>query len=140
MPLWLISVCVWSSLNTPDSDAGLHALSEEPHPPASQRCGEVLVRVTHTHTPHSVLVAADLYVLGGTDSEEVFNDVWHLNLLSLAWTRLSLTLPKPLYFHDAAFTKVCPRMKASLLLQPDAACEGLDGRHRTLHQHLDLNA
>lgn len=48
-----------------------------------------------------------MYVMGGTDGEEVFSDVWRLDLLSLAWTRLALTLPTPLYFHDAALTKVC---------------------------------
>ncbi|XP_045120096.1 kelch domain-containing protein 10-like [Portunus trituberculatus] len=47
----------------------------------------------------------ELYVLGGTDGEEVFSDMWRLNLVSLAWTKLSLTLPTPLYFHDAALTK-----------------------------------
>lgn len=46
--------------------------------------------------------------MGGTDGNEVFSDVWRLDLLSMAWTRLALTLPTPLYFHDAALTKVVP--------------------------------
>ncbi|XP_071512946.1 kelch domain-containing protein 10-like [Panulirus ornatus] len=47
----------------------------------------------------------ELYVIGGTDGEEVLDDVWKLDLLTLSWTRLSLVLPTPLYFHDAALTQ-----------------------------------
>lgn len=46
----------------------------------------------------------DLYIVGGTDGTEVFDDVWKLDLLSLSWARLALVLPRPLYFHDAAIT------------------------------------
>ncbi|XP_042891089.1 kelch domain-containing protein 10-like [Penaeus japonicus] len=46
----------------------------------------------------------DLYIMGGTDGSEVFDDLWKLDLHSLSWARLSLVLPRPLYFHDAAVT------------------------------------
>ncbi|XP_047500255.1 kelch domain-containing protein 10-like [Penaeus chinensis] len=48
----------------------------------------------------------DLYIIGGTDGTEIFDDVWKLDLHSLSWARLALVLPRPLYFHDAAVTPV----------------------------------
>ncbi|XP_076063379.1 kelch domain-containing protein 10-like [Oratosquilla oratoria] len=48
-------------------------------------------------------LGTDLYVCGGTDDEEVFDDVWRLDLATMTWRRL-FSLPQPLYFHDCAVT------------------------------------
>ncbi|XP_068205572.1 kelch domain-containing protein 10-like [Palaemon carinicauda] len=52
----------------------------------------------------SVQRGADLYVIGGASGDEVFDDIWKLDLLTLTWSRTCLVLPVPLYFHDAAFS------------------------------------
>ncbi|KAK7068074.1 hypothetical protein SK128_013744 [Halocaridina rubra] len=74
------------SLKATKQDPRLHAY------PSPRKCHAAVQRGT------------DLYIIGGADGNEVFDDIWKLNLITLAWSRLDLVTPVPLYFHDAAVT------------------------------------
>ena len=47
-----------------------------------------------------------MYVVGGYNGEEIFGDVWKLNLRTLQWTRLPYDMPQPAYFHSSALQPV----------------------------------
>lgn len=52
---------------------------------------------------HSLAVIGnDCYICGGTNSEAVCSDVWHINLNELKWTLLINRIPYPVYFHAAS--------------------------------------
>lgn len=46
----------------------------------------------------------DVFIYGGYNGEEIFTDVWKLNLNSMQWKRIILRVPMPTYFHSAALT------------------------------------
>ena len=47
----------------------------------------------------------DIFMVGGTNEDQVFADLWSLHLPTLTWTLHSMeALPKPLYFHSAAIS------------------------------------
>ena len=50
--------------------------------------------------------STDVYVCGGYDGEQIFGDLWKINLKSLVWYKLNQDLPLPSYFHSAAITPV----------------------------------
>jgi hypothetical protein len=46
-----------------------------------------------------------VYICGGYNGIEIFNDVWRLELQSLRWTRMvKCSLPCAVYFHSVAIT------------------------------------
>lgn len=52
-------------------------------------------------TPNGVQV----FVVGGTDGQGVFDDVWRLNISDMQWRLMQKTvLPHPLYFHSSTVT------------------------------------
>ena len=49
---------------------------------------------------HSVVqIQETVWIFGGYDGEDVFGDIWQLNMETLQWSRLSRELPVPVYFH-----------------------------------------
>ncbi|KAH8032564.1 hypothetical protein HPB51_026017 [Rhipicephalus microplus] len=75
----------WESLSTtPDPGHGF---------PAKRRC----------HS--SVQYRNSVFVCGGHTGTQVLNDVWRLDLPTLQWRRLHISLPSPVYFHAAAVTE-----------------------------------
>lgn len=44
-----------------------------------------------------------IFITGGFDGENVFNDLWRLELSTMQWTFFeTCSIPKPIYFHSAA--------------------------------------
>lgn len=44
-----------------------------------------------------------MFVFGGHNGEQAFDDLWHLNLSNFQWTLIEMcSLPQPTYFHGAA--------------------------------------
>ncbi|ELU10722.1 hypothetical protein CAPTEDRAFT_90889, partial [Capitella teleta] len=52
----------------------------------------------------------DVFISGGYNGRDVFDDIWHLNLDLMQWMCLSAKIPKPTYFHAAALTPGGDRM------------------------------
>lgn len=54
---------------------------------------------------HSLVHRGEVvFICGGYNGEEIFPDIWQINLRTLAWQRLQAELPQPVYFHSAALT------------------------------------
>jgi len=47
----------------------------------------------------AVQIGEIVWIVGGYDGEEVFGDMWQLNMITHQWSRLRLDLPTPVYFH-----------------------------------------
>lgn len=45
-----------------------------------------------------------VYICGGYNGTEMFDDVWRLGLQSLQWTQMKCSLPHAVYFHSVAVT------------------------------------
>jgi hypothetical protein len=74
---------------------------EAPAPgiPAARRCHGCV------QLPDSEQQETVVYICGGHDGNEIFSDVWRLELQSLQWSRMvSCSLPRPVYFHSVAVT------------------------------------
>ena len=52
------------------------------------------------------IIIIDAYIAGGYDGEKIFGDIWRLCLVSKRWSKLSVVLPEPVYFHSADVTPV----------------------------------
>ncbi|CAG9865367.1 unnamed protein product [Phyllotreta striolata] len=65
--------------------------------PEPRRCHGA-VQITSTSS-------VQLFITGGHDGEDIFNDLWRLDLVTYQWTYFSLCkLPQPTYFHATAAT------------------------------------
>lgn len=65
--------------------------------PAARRCHGAVQLELDSHTV--------VFVAGGYDGEEIFDDLWKLDLNTFQWTRIdSCRLPRPTYFHSTAVT------------------------------------
>ena len=51
-------------------------------------------------------VFADAYMFGGYNGEQMFNDVWRLDMEEMQWKQLSCNLPKSAYFIDLDFCTI----------------------------------
>ncbi|KAK0178737.1 hypothetical protein PV327_007600 [Microctonus hyperodae] len=85
----------WSLLKTHGD------VNNNPWVPGPRRC--------HGSVQYTDPITGDVNVVlsGGYRSDQVYNDVWRLNLRRLQWTclkPLGTTLPRPLFFHSAALT------------------------------------
>lgn len=40
-----------------------------------------------------------VFVMGGSDGEHIFDDIWKFDLTNSCWQRIPVTMPVPLYFH-----------------------------------------
>lgn len=58
-----------------------------------------------------------VYICGGYDGTQIFDDLWEIDLKTLRWRCLPARLPLPVYFHAAAVTRVslARTLKCSLL-------------------------
>ncbi|XP_066285163.1 kelch domain-containing protein 10-like [Branchiostoma lanceolatum] len=45
-----------------------------------------------------------VYICGGYNGWQIFDDIWKLALDTMQWTKLPSTMPEPAYFHAAAIT------------------------------------
>ncbi|XP_023026034.2 scruin like at the midline isoform X1 [Leptinotarsa decemlineata] len=65
--------------------------------PKPRRChGAVQVEINH---------GVQVFITGGHDGENIFNDLWRLDLKTYQWTYFSnCQLPQPTYFHATAVT------------------------------------
>jgi len=45
-----------------------------------------------------------VYITGGHNNTVIFDDIWRFHLPTLEWTRLSMNLPVPSYFHASAIS------------------------------------
>ncbi|XP_033106528.1 kelch domain-containing protein 10-like [Anneissia japonica] len=45
-----------------------------------------------------------IYMCGGHNSSYIYDDLWKLNLETLQWSKLSVSMPVPTFFHSAAIT------------------------------------
>ena len=52
----------------------------------------------------AVQIKETVWIFGGNDGEEVYGDVWQLNLDTRQWTRSTIDLPIPVYFHAMTVT------------------------------------
>ncbi len=90
VPAFNLRESKWEMFRTKGDD-----LLVEPFP-ASRRCHAC---VQDPHNP------AIVFINGGFDDEQAFNDTWKLDLNLLRWTCLqTATLPHRTYFHSAAAT------------------------------------
>jgi len=49
---------------------------------------------------HSAIQIGEIvWIFGGYDGEEVFGDIWRLNMITFQWTKIQIDLPLPVYFH-----------------------------------------
>ena len=48
----------------------------------------------------------DVFLIGGYDNSNIFQDIWRLNLEDMQWRRMNQFLETPVYFHDSAITEV----------------------------------
>lgn len=65
--------------------------------PPPRRCHGAVQLATETGT--------QVFVTGGYDGEDVFDDLWKLELPTFQWTRIdTCRLPRPTYFHSTAAT------------------------------------
>lgn len=46
-----------------------------------------------------------MYIIGGYDGNDIFNDVWCLDLVTVTWKKIHINLPKPVYFHSVTLTE-----------------------------------
>ncbi|XP_037529571.1 kelch domain-containing protein 10 [Rhipicephalus sanguineus] len=85
LPAFHTNTLRWEALFTaPDPRHGF---------PAKRRC----------HS--SVQYHNSVFVCGGHTGTRVLDDVWRLDLPTLQWRRLPISLPSPVYFHAAAVTE-----------------------------------
>lgn len=83
----MISFCHWYH-KLVDTD-GTHGI------PASRRCHGAV----QLDTEHGI----QIFVTGGYNGEDIFDDLWKLDLNSFQWTLINkCKLPRPLYFHSTA--------------------------------------
>lgn len=47
-----------------------------------------------------------VYITGGTNGVELFDDIWQYNITNFSWTRLKAFLPQRVFFHSTTTTKV----------------------------------
>ena len=52
------------------------------------------------------IVCVDVYICGGYDGADIFDDLWSLNLRNMCWRKHEATMPEPAYFIDTAITQV----------------------------------
>lgn len=65
--------------------------------PSPRRCHGAI----QLDTPTGIQV----FIIGGYDGENVFDDLWKLELSTLQWTHIeNCRLPRPTYFHSTAAT------------------------------------
>ena len=48
----------------------------------------------------------DAYIFGGYNGEDIFGDLWRLDLDTLSWKKLPNDMAEPAYFHGSAITPV----------------------------------
>ena len=53
-----------------------------------------------------VIWGGNIYICGGYDGTDIFDDIWSLDLSSFQWRKLSIVLSYPVFFHSAAVTPV----------------------------------
>ena len=88
IPTFNLTSNCWSLTSTTSAITGDH--SQAPAPRYGHGC---------------CLFQSDVYVVGGTNEQIVFADVWRLHLPTMTWTEMvHCPLPKPLYFHSASIT------------------------------------
>eukprot|EP00088_Acartia_fossae_P030476 TRINITY_DN3145_c0_g2_i14.p1 TRINITY_DN3145_c0_g2~~TRINITY_DN3145_c0_g2_i14.p1 ORF type:complete len:419 (-),score=42.95 TRINITY_DN3145_c0_g2_i14:221-1477(-) len=46
-----------------------------------------------------------VWIVGGYDGQDIFNDIWNLDLANFSWKKIDLDLPKPVYFHGVTLTE-----------------------------------
>ncbi|KXJ09182.1 Kelch domain-containing protein 10 [Exaiptasia diaphana] len=51
-----------------------------------------------------VLFQDKVYICGGYDGTEIFDDIWTLDMKSFKWSKFPMVLPHPVYFHSTAVT------------------------------------
>ena len=86
LPTFSLTRRVWSRTKTRPDPSVTIDLSEDGFPDR-RRC-------------HSAVQQGDsVWIFGGYDGQEIFGDIWQLNLPSMQWRRLPLELPVPVYFH-----------------------------------------
>lgn len=63
---------------------------------------------------------AIVFINGGVNEEEAFNDTWRLNLRTLTWTEMpDMSLPCSTFFHSAAVTPEGKMMVYGGIIKPD---------------------
>lgn len=80
--------------------------------PPARRCHSCVSHKKGTRNCSPELITnlfSDVFISGGYNGRDVFDDIWHLNLDLMQWMCLSAKIPKPTYFHAAALTPVCDR-------------------------------
>jgi hypothetical protein len=83
----------WRSLRTePDKDTTIDRSDGMGYPDA-RRCHGAL-QINHM-----------VYIVGGYDGDEIFNDIWRLDLHTLNWVRLNIDLPTPVYFQATTLSE-----------------------------------
>ncbi|PSN30842.1 Kelch domain-containing protein 10 [Blattella germanica] len=94
IPAFNLSTGLWENLVTRcDPDAPPVGV------PAPRRCHGCVQMPGNGHQQTSV------FICGGYDGEEIFRDVWRLELQTLQWTRmLKSSFPRAVYFHSVAIT------------------------------------
>ncbi|XP_022124209.2 kelch domain-containing protein 10 homolog [Pieris rapae] len=92
IPMFDLDNSTWSCL-IPKPDESL----EKTIAPLPRKC--------HSAVQIDTESGVQVFVVGGSDSESVFNDVWRLDLPELQWHLMQKSvLPNPLYFHSSAVT------------------------------------
>lgn len=51
-----------------------------------------------------VQMSNHVFIFGGTNGVDIFDDVWRLDFDSFTWTKLDVALPIPLFFHGATLS------------------------------------
>ncbi|GBP14517.1 Kelch domain-containing protein 10 homolog [Eumeta japonica] len=92
MPVFDLKTKTWS-METPKGDDSFKG----PICPMPRKCHSAV----QIDTPNG----AQVFVVGGTDGNLAFQDIWRLQLPEMQWTIMrKCVLPKPIYFHSATVT------------------------------------
>lgn len=88
IPAFDLKQSKWISIKTkPDPKSGIY--------PEPRKCHSCI----QYDTPDGI----DIIIAGGYfEDQKFFKDIWKLNLRTYEWKKYHATMPKPLYFHDAA--------------------------------------
>lgn len=72
-----------------------------------RRClGDVIHGYPAARRCHSCVQLKDeAFICAGYNGQDIFDDLWVINLVTLKWTCLPATVPNPIYFHSASVTE-----------------------------------
>ena len=51
-----------------------------------------------------IQIEYNVYVAGGTNGSDIFDDIWNLDLNTLIWKKIHQKIPRPVFFHSVSLS------------------------------------